>query len=355
MRIILEVVSGPSSGARSVLVSGQQLRVGRTEWADFPVPNDRHMSGVHFALSTDEQGCYVEDLGSSNGTLVAGRQIDAKVAVHDGDEIQAGATRFVVHVEGTPHKPPADFPSTAILRQRPASTAAPASAPAPAARRPEVVYTAETCDSGLWLYRGKVEEIEPAELAALLTKTYPLYLIVDFNKLGASPPEDLGSPEYLFDWLDPTAAEAASPWVFGHKETAGWPALVDEGWGADAVVCLFSTQNQPALLEHLRRTVRVKSGRNGQGDAILGYCWPSVMGPLLAHSNTESVEKLLEGIDAVLVELPDLPETWQLYGGEALSGVLNRLGFVEKSREYPARVVGEGSTSHGLSGDLPAS
>jgi hypothetical protein len=41
----------------------------------------------------------------------------------------------------------------------------------------------------------------------------------------------------------------------------------------------------------------------------------------------------------VLVELPDLPETWQLYGGDCLSGVLTRLGFVENSREYPARVV----------------
>jgi hypothetical protein len=285
------------------------------------------MSGVHFALSTDEQGCYVEDLGSSNGTFVGGQQIDAKVAVHDGERIQAGDTQFVVHVEGAaPRKPPADFPSTAILSQRSASAAAP-----PPGRR-KVVYTAETCDSGLWLCRGSVEEIKPAELAALLAKTYPLYLIVDFTKLGAPPPEDLGEPEYLFDWLDPPAAEAVSPWVFGHSETAGWPALVDEGWGADAVVCIFSTQQKPALLEHLRRAVRVKSGRNGQGGAILGYCWPSVMAPLLAHYTREGVNKLLEGIDMVLVELPDLPETWQVYGGEQLGGLLKQLGFVEEPR-----------------------
>ena len=99
MRVILEVISGSTAGRKVCLTADQELRVGRTEWADFAVPQDSLMSGVHFALQSDISGCYLTDLGSSNGTLVNGQPVDGRTLLGAGDEILAGETRFAVHVE----------------------------------------------------------------------------------------------------------------------------------------------------------------------------------------------------------------------------------------------------------------
>ena len=107
--------------------------------------------------------------------------------------------------------------------------------------------------------------------------------------------------------------------------------LLTAGWGSDAVVCLFSAQDKPALLTHLREMVRVKGRPPDQGGAILGYCWPSVMSMLLAHNTPGFVSHLLAGIEAVLVELADLPETWQLYGQRQIADMLPRFGFVQQT------------------------
>ena len=66
---------------------------------------------------------------------------------------------------------------------------------------------------------------------------------------------------------------------------------------------------------------------------MLGYCWPSVLSPLLTHSSPESVRELLSGIEAVLVEFPAQPDTWQLFGDPQLGGRLDRLGFLRKQEE----------------------
>ena len=336
MRVTLEVVSEPETGRKARLGAGQELRIGRTEWADFAVPHDGHMSGVHFALETDLSACYVRDLGSSNGTFVNGQLVAARTPVRTGDEILAGQTRFSVTVEtdayrlepisSPPEYPPAIAPQAAA-RTMPAGVVPqtpPPIAPRPAAR---ASYTVETCDSGLTLCRGMVEAMGPAELAGLLQQTYPLYLTVDFKRLGLPAPEELVRPDYLFDWFDPAAAALISPIVVASADLPGWPALVSAGWGADALVCLFSRQERTSLRDHLRRSLRGKARADDQAAGMIGFCWPSVMALLLSHGSKRLVQDLVGGIDAVLVELPDLPETWQIYGDGELPGVLDRLGL----------------------------
>jgi len=326
MRVVLEVKSGAAAGRRTLLGVGQTLKVGRTEWADFSVPQDGHMSGVHFALETDGQTCYLSDLGSSNGTFVNDQPISEKTVLHHGDTILAGQTLFIIRTEGDK---PEEAAIGAEAHAAPAMTAV--STPAPSSPpQGKAAYTTETCDSGLTLCRGSIEEIQPADLAGLLGRECPLFLIVDFKHLGTDPPEDLERPDYLFDWLSPEAAALVSPIVLSHKETAAWPILVEKGWGEDAVVCLFSNQEKPVLLEHLRRSARAKHHRDDDSGGMLGYCWPSVMALLLSHNTASFVEQLLSGIDAVLVELPDLPETWQLYGDHRVPKLLDRVGLVRK-------------------------
>jgi pSer/pThr/pTyr-binding forkhead associated (FHA) protein len=98
MRVTLEIVSGPHSGRKLAVRSGYVVQVGRTEWADFVLPEDGQLSGVHFSVECSAGECRIRDLNSSNGTRVNGKRV-SETAVGEGDQIEAGQTRFVVHLE----------------------------------------------------------------------------------------------------------------------------------------------------------------------------------------------------------------------------------------------------------------
>jgi len=330
MRVVVEVMSGPAAGKKIVLGPSQTVQVGRTEWADYSFPEDGHMSSIHFALETDAAGCYVRDLGSTNGTFVGGRRIADRVALRPGNEVLAGQTRFVLQMEDVP---PGESPLPGME-----GAAVPAAPPgfAPIPLSPQQVgasFTVEKCDSGLTLCRGGNDQIPPADLAVLLCQSCPAYLIVDFRNLGSPPPEELASRNYLFDWLAPEAAAVASPLLVGQDDLLTWPMLIEQGWGKDAVICLFSQQEKSAMLDHVRHVIRAKPERGDTVGAILGFCWPSVASMLLAHSAPAMVQQLLAGIDAVLVELPDLPATWQVYGQARVADLLAEVGFSRKPAE----------------------
>ncbi len=187
-------------------------------------------------------------------------------------------------------------------------------------------------------------EIEPADLAVMLSRLLPLYLIVDFRQLDGPLPEELTEPAYLFDWLAPAAAAVVSPVIVSQEDLLTWPKLFAEGWGGDAVIALFSKQEKPILVEHLRRVCRSKANDADPNAAILGYCWPSVLTAVLSHHTPDFVRQLLTGIDAVLVELPDLPETWQVFGTSQIVELFERVGFCQRSPE------GASPTSGGVGG-----
>ena len=319
MRVVLEIVSGPFKGRKTVLSTNDSLSVGRSDWAQLVCTYDERMSRVHFKLRTDEYGCYLVDHSSRNGTFVNGMRI-TDCMLRAGDQINAGFTDFVVEIEGdSPERArtlhgtswvPKDIDSVILKSTR---------------QRLSVPYTIESCDSGLTLYRGQIADLTPAKLALVLRLLHPLHLLVDLNRLGLPLPAGLGEPQYLFDWLDGPAAKAASPILISPEaENDAWRPLVDEGWGGDALICLFSKMLAPELLAHLRSVCR---GRSGGASAILGYCWPGVLAPVLLHSPAKQVSRLMAGIEVVLVEFPDLPETWQLFGDAMLAQALNKFGF----------------------------
>jgi pSer/pThr/pTyr-binding forkhead associated (FHA) protein len=341
MRVILEVMSGPTSGRKSVLGAFQTVQVGRTERADFSVPHDGRISSVHFTLETDANACYLRDLGSRNGTLLNGQPLTDRATLRQDDEITAGDTAFRVHIESESaalrqggDRPVAASDSEAVslgARSSPAVAAMPPVAVEPRpAKRGKVSYIFETCESGLISCKGAVAEIRPTDLANLLGLKVPLHLIVDPRKIEAKPPELLARADYLFNWIPPEAAALASPIVVSAAEYADWPALVEQGWGNDAVVGLFSRYDKPGLLEHLRNCLRAKPKQADLSAGIVGYCWPGVMSMLLAHGMHNFVQNFFTGIDAVLIELPDLPEIWQFYGPSGAVKMIDELGFVRK-------------------------
>ena len=83
------------SGKRYLLAKAKTT-VGRDAVADIQV-NDSGLSRTHFAINWDGTSATVEDLGSTNGTSVAGR--DLKLQEISADTvIKAGRTEFVFRV-----------------------------------------------------------------------------------------------------------------------------------------------------------------------------------------------------------------------------------------------------------------
>ena len=98
MAVLLEVKLGPLSGRKIPLSAGQTILIGRApDRAQFAVPHDNHMSGIHFAVEYGPTGCRVIDKRSTNGTFLNGKRID-QALLSNGDEIRSGQTVFRVTI-----------------------------------------------------------------------------------------------------------------------------------------------------------------------------------------------------------------------------------------------------------------
>jgi hypothetical protein len=135
MGVLLEVNAGPFAGKKVPVVTGQTVTFGRAAGrAQFALPHDTFMSGVHFAVECGPGGCRVQDRKSSNGTFLNGARIaDAMLA--NGDEIKGGQTVFAVKVVADAKlaslMPAQEVAAPPVVQQR-----APAAEPSPAAAKP---------------------------------------------------------------------------------------------------------------------------------------------------------------------------------------------------------------------------
>ncbi|MHC4399967.1 MAG: FHA domain-containing protein [Planctomycetota bacterium] len=259
MRVVLEVVDGPHAGQKILLRQGQVAKIGRTEYADFAFPHDRYMSSVHFAVECGNDGFRVRDLDSSNGTLVNGQRVQEAIA-EDRSEIQAGQTRFVVHVQDTspPAKPAivrtvllddsTELPASAPLAPEPTPAGATPSAdrvvepqptsPAPAPR-PTAPAAPAVVASSLRPYQRAFEDESPsvrreALLAAAWTRQP--WLLEHCRRLSERPaPESLaavvllailGTPDDLDRFLAVGQAAEMGPRRFRALGAYGHPAVV---------------------------------------------------------------------------------------------------------------------------------
>lgn len=87
--------NGPLAGQR--LEVTDELTLGRLE-ADVVV-EDSELSRRHAVFRVVDGELEVEDLGSTNGTFVEGRRIDAPTRIANGDKVKLGISLFVAEVE----------------------------------------------------------------------------------------------------------------------------------------------------------------------------------------------------------------------------------------------------------------
>src|SRR6266568_3100090 len=140
MGLILEVKSGPFSGRTIPIRAGESLSIGRApDRAQFAIPHDNHMSGVHFAVECGPSGCRVVDKKSTNGTLLNGAKIQ-EAMLATGNEIKSGQTIFVVRIVPDDQLPAAAS-GAQVFGQAPVA-AQRETPPAPAARESPAAHAA---------------------------------------------------------------------------------------------------------------------------------------------------------------------------------------------------------------------
>ncbi len=87
-----------AAGKRQINVEvGKSIIVGRSQKCDLSI-NDEKMSRQHFAITNhiNEGVFYIEDLHTTNGTLVNGTQISSPVRLNAGDTIKVGDVAMTV-------------------------------------------------------------------------------------------------------------------------------------------------------------------------------------------------------------------------------------------------------------------
>lgn len=93
MKVVVEIVFGARAGQRLELDDPQVIRFGRHPSNDvaFDPERDRDASSRHAELRLEAGIFYLTDLGSANGTRLAGQRISARTPVPPGSEIEFGA------------------------------------------------------------------------------------------------------------------------------------------------------------------------------------------------------------------------------------------------------------------------
>ena len=97
MRVTLHVVAGPQTGRDFTFDQHDTFMIGRSEDAQFCLPQDRFFSRHHCLIEIAPPQAFLRDLGSTNGTFVNGMRTDTAY-LKSGDRIQGGETVLEVEV-----------------------------------------------------------------------------------------------------------------------------------------------------------------------------------------------------------------------------------------------------------------
>ena len=268
MEATVEIRSGSLAGRTFRLQPGQSVRVGRTALADFVV-SDRSMSAVHFIVECDEKGCFLHDPGSSNGTLVNGREVRS-ARLGQGDMISAGETLFAVHVIDERPKPQS---MPAVLQ------------PVPSTPKEKLIT----------MLRGEFQ---------------PLYALLD----AACEPSVLkvlfeSKEQYqsLFEGQQGAQLAHFAPYLVRlPAESPFIASLVEQGWGKNWGIFVTCQETLEDLRRHFRHFLMVKLPDRKQ--AYFRFYDPRVLRLYLPTCTAEEIRLIFGPIKYYLME-DEMPDT----------------------------------------------
>ena len=120
---------------KEIALNKERMTIGRRASNDIQIDN-LAISGEHAAIVTILNDSFLEDLNSTNGTLVNGQSIK-KHFLKNGDVVELGKYKLKYITEQAPSNEAADFEKTMVLR--PSALAAAAGAPGSTAQPPAAV------------------------------------------------------------------------------------------------------------------------------------------------------------------------------------------------------------------------
>ena len=120
---------------KEIALNKERMTIGRRASNDIQIDN-LAISGEHAAIVTILNDSFLEDLNSTNGTLVNGQPIK-KHFLKNGDVVELGKYKLKYITEQAPSNEAADFEKTMVLR--PSALAAAGGAPGSTAQPPAAV------------------------------------------------------------------------------------------------------------------------------------------------------------------------------------------------------------------------
>jgi hypothetical protein len=89
----LVVVKSPDlEDGEEFVVNSSQLTIGRGNQNDIPISSDEYASARHARFEPRQDGVWVQDLGSTNGTFLNGARLEHPRRLTGGDVVRIGET-----------------------------------------------------------------------------------------------------------------------------------------------------------------------------------------------------------------------------------------------------------------------
>ena len=136
------ILSVDGTVLKEITLTKERMVLGRKPHNDIQVDN-LAVSGEHAAIITILNDSFIEDLNSTNGTLVNGKPIK-KHFLQNNDVIEIGKHKLKYFNDAPVAASSADFEKTMIIRKPSASAPPPASAAPPAPPPPSTAVSSDT-------------------------------------------------------------------------------------------------------------------------------------------------------------------------------------------------------------------
>ena len=150
------ILSLDGQTVREYLIDKERITIGRRPNNDIQIDN-LAVSGEHAVITTILNDSFLEDMDSTNGTLVNGEPVK-KHYLQNNDVIEIGKYRltyFTGQAVAAPEEEPQDFERTMIIRSSPL-----AAKPAPAPMEEPVVPTSHTSTQPVSRYEGAMAAVQ---------------------------------------------------------------------------------------------------------------------------------------------------------------------------------------------------
>ncbi len=165
---------------KEIALTKERTTIGRKPHNDIQIDN-LAVSGEHAVIVTILQDSFLEDLGSTNGTVVNGQPIK-KHFLQNNDIIELGKYKLkYVNEAVAGQAKAADFEKTMVLRPGSVKAATPAPAPAAAAAAPVVAAGAKNFSDSVTGQSATAAPVAPPKPAAAPQKNAALQLLSGAN------------------------------------------------------------------------------------------------------------------------------------------------------------------------------